>query len=189
MPDGWRTANLTQAVVAQSPADDAIIQLTLSTAAGHDAASRAFFGQDGIRRRSAGATTVSGLPATIGTFDAATDDGVVSGVAAFIDYGGRTYQILGYTSARRFGTHENTFRSAIASFERLTDPEALAVQPLRIEVMTLQRATTLGAMAASRPSPISLDELAIMNGIEPDAPLSAGDRIKWVIGTPPPVRS
>ena len=37
-PSDWETANLTQAVMAMSPAEDAIVQLTLSATAGHAAA-------------------------------------------------------------------------------------------------------------------------------------------------------
>lgn len=185
LPDGWQTANLTQALVAQSPDEDAIVQLTLATVIGHAEASAAFFAEDGVRGRGVGQTSVNGHAATIGSFEVATEGGAVSGVAGFIDYDGRTYQILGYTSTRHFGAYESTFRSVISSFDRLTDPAALAVQPLRIQRLTIQRTTTLEGMSAGRDLPVSLDVLAIMNGIDVDTRLVAGDKIKWVVGTLP----
>ncbi len=186
MPVGWRTANLSQAVVAQSPPKDAIVQLTLASTTGHAAASREFFAQDGFRDRGVSQTTVSGYAATIGLFETETDGGAVSGVVAFIDYEGRTFQIMGYTPTPRFGTYDNTFRSTISSFDRLTDPDALAVKPLRVEVRSIQRATTLTDMVAGRQLPVSLEELSIVNGIDADTPLGVGDKIKWVVGTLPP---
>ena len=104
----------------------------------------------------------------------------------FIDDRDRTYQILGYTPTQQFRTYEDTFRSVITSFDRLTDRFALAVQPLRIDVRTIQRSTTLNALVEDQESPVPVDELAIANGIEADTPLSRGDQIKWVVGSLPP---
>ena len=186
MPEGWQTANLTQAVVGQSPNEDGIVQLTLGDIDGHANAAREFFNSEGIQSRGGQRTSVNGHSATIGTFEAPTEGGSVSGVAGFIDYRDRTYQILGYTPTQQFRTYEDTFRSVIGSFDRLTDWAALAVQPLRIEVRTVQRSTTLNALVEDRGSPIPVEELAIANGIEADTPLSRGDRIKWVVGSLPP---
>ena len=186
MPEDWQTANLTQAVVGQSPKEDGIVQLTLGDATGHAAAAREFFNSEGIRSRGGQRTSVNGHPATIGTFEASTEGGSVSGVVGFIDYRDRTYQILGYTPTQQFRTYEDTFRSVITSFDRLTDRLALAVQPLRIDVRTIQRSTTLNALVEDQGSPVPVDELAIANGIEANTPLSRGDQIKWVVGSLPP---
>lgn len=185
-PTGWETANLTQAVVGQSPNEDAIIQLTLSSAGNHSEAASTFFSQEGLRTRSTDRSSIHGFPATLGIFDAATEGGSVSGTVAFIDYGDLTYQILGYTPTERFETYRDEFHSVIRSFDRLTDRRALAVQPLRIEVQTVPRSTTIAAMAEDRDSPISAEELSLINGIEPDTRLARGDRIKWVVGELPP---
>ena len=186
LPEGWETANLTQAVVAQSPQEDAIIQMTLSSVGGHTQAARTFFDQEGLRTRSTDRSSINGLPATLGSFDASTEGGNVSGMVAFIDYGDLTYQILGYTPSDRYGTYRDEFRAVITSFDRLTDRDALAVQPLRLEVQTVPRSTTLAALVENRDTPISAEELSLINGIEPLTPLSRGDRIKWVIGKLPP---
>ncbi len=190
LPDRWEKANLTQAVIAQSPEEDAIVQLTLAGSGGHAQAARQFFQLEGVRARGNPARqSVNGHPATVGRFEAATQSGPVGGLVAFIDYGGRTYRILGYTPAQRYETYENTFRRVIGSFDRLTDQAVLRVQPLRIQVLTVQRATNLGAMVASRPAPIPADELALLNGIDLNTPLQPGDKVKWVVGEPPPTGS
>lgn len=53
--------------------------------------------------------------------------GSVRGRASFVDHGGRTYRLLGYAGAGSYPRHERDVRAFLASFERLTDPEALAL--------------------------------------------------------------
>ena len=185
-PDEWQIANFTQAVVGQSPREDAIIQLTLSDTGGHADAARAFFRQEGVRSRRVDRASVNGFPATIGTFDAAEEGGSVSGVVGFIDYSDRTLQILGYTLTQRLNTYDGMFRSVIGSFDRLTDPVALAVQPLRVDVRRVRRPTTIAALVEAEGNPLSAEELALVNGVEPDTMLSRGERYKWIVGTLPP---
>ena len=185
-PSDWETANLTQAVMAMSPGEDAIVQLTLSATAGHAAAARAFFSQEGVRDRRVSSGTVNGFPATSGNFEVATQDGVLEGVATFLDYGGRTYQILAYTPRGKLATYDQVFRNAIGSFDRLTDPTALGVEPLELQLVTVQRSTTLRRMAQSRTLPISLETLAIVNGLGEDETIPAGRTVKWVVGEPVP---
>ena len=98
----------------------------------------------------------------------------MSGIVGFIDYDDNTYQILGYTPTQWFRTYEDTFRSVIGSFDRLTDRAALAVQPLRIDIRTIQRPTTLNALVEDEWSPVPVDELAIANGVDVDTQLSRG---------------
>ena len=186
LPNGWETANLTQAVVGQSPNEDATVQLSLAETSGHASAADDFFRSEGIQSRGGRRTSVHDLPATIGAFEAPTEGGSVAGVAGFIDYGDLTYQILGYTPTQQFRDYEDTFRSVIDSFDRLTDRAVLAVQPLRIDVRTIQRSTTLNALVEDEGSPVPVEELAIANGIDADTTLSRGDRIKWIVGSLPP---
>jgi predicted Zn-dependent protease len=185
-PSGWATANLTQAVMARSPNEDAIIQLTLAETAGHANAARAFFDQEGVRSRRVATGTVNGLPATTGNFEVATQDGVLEGVATWLDYGGRTYQILGYTARGDLSTHDGAIRATIGSFDRLTDRAALNVEPLHVQLVTVQRPTTLRRMAGARALPIPLEALAIANGLGEDENIPAGTTVKWVVGENPP---
>jgi predicted Zn-dependent protease len=184
-PSGWETANLTNAVVAQSPQDDAIIELTLTTG-GHAAAAQAFFAQTGVRRGNVATSSIHGFPATTGEFRVGTDRGPLEGAVTFLDYGGRTYRILGYTVENRLSTYRGAFSAAAGSFDRLTDPSILSVQPLRIDLLTVQRSTTIAAMAAARRAPITADELAILNGLELNETIEPGTTIKWVVGELPP---
>lgn len=180
-PQGWATQNLPQAVTALSPRRDAVIQLTLSGDATPEAAAQRFFAQ-GVQQGQTGRETVNGLPAVVGYFRAQTEQGVVDGVAGFVTYGGRTYQVIAYTSGGQLSGYDRTFRQVIGSFAQLTDPQALAVQPNRISIVRLDRSMTLTEFNQRYPSVIPLTELAIINGVaEGNSVLQNGSQVKRVV--------
>jgi predicted Zn-dependent protease len=128
-----------------------------------------------------GRETVQGNPAVVGLFQAQTEQGVVEGIATWIDYGGRTYQLLGYTPGGRFRAHSGALREAIGSFRSLDDPQILAVQPSRLDVVRIDRAMTLEEFNRRYPSGIDIEELAIINQVDgPAARLPAGALVKRV---------
>ena len=164
-PQGWTTQNLAQSVTGVSAQQDAIMQLTLAAGSETQAADQ-FFRQQGIASSQVSRTTINGLSAVTGYFQAQTQDGAVAGVAAFIAYDNRTYQILAYTPAQLLQRYDQLFRSSIGSFDRLTDQRALAVQPDRITIVRPARAMTLSAFNRQYPSRIELAELALINHLE-----------------------
>jgi predicted Zn-dependent protease len=181
-PQGWRMQNLAQAVMAGSPQQDALIQLTIVQGTPDQAASR-FFGQQGIASRNVGRQTINGLPAVTGEFQVQTQDGVLGGLAGFIQHGTNTYQILGYTPAQAYSRYDATFRSVVGSFAPLTDPQVLAVQPNRIAIVSTQQPMTLAEFNQRFPSRISVDELAIINQLAGAAStIPSNYRMKRVTG-------
>jgi predicted Zn-dependent protease len=183
MPSGWQGQNLTQAVVAVSPQQDGIIQLTLAKGNSPEAAARAFLSQQGIQPGQASQQTVNGVPAVASTFQAQTEQGVIQGLAAFFTYNGATYQVLGYAPAQRYGAYDAVFRQSLGSFRPVTDPNVLNVQPNKVNVVTLQQSMTLAEFNQRNPSTIPLAELAILNQVEnPNTPIPAGTAVKQVTG-------
>lgn len=165
-PQGWRTQNTPQSVNALAPQQDAVLQLTLAQGANAEDAARRFLSQQGIRPGQGGRQNVNGSPAVISYFQAQTQQGVVSGMAAFIEYGGRTYQVLAFTPAQAFGRHEPSFRRVISSFAPVTDPSVLNVRPNRVDIVRTTRAMTLAQFHRQYPSVIPIAELAILNQVE-----------------------
>lgn len=180
-PSGWQTANQTQAVLAGSPEQDAIIQLTIVTdAQSPDAASRAFFSQEGLTG-SGRATSVNGLSAVAGDFAATTQQGQLSGSVVFVGYANNVFQILGYAASQNWQRRSQAVRTSITSFGRLTDRDALNVQPNTIDVVTLDRGMTLRAFVTEYPSVAPLEQIALLNQLDVNAVLPAGTKIKRVI--------
>jgi predicted Zn-dependent protease len=180
-PQGWQTRNMSQAVLAGSPQQDALIQLTLATGT-PDQAANAFFGQQGISASQVSRQTINGLSAVTGYFQAQTQQGQLAGFATFITVENRTYQLLAYTPAQLLGRYDAVFRATAGSFARLTDPQALAVQPNRITVVNPAQAMTLTEFNQRHPSRIPIEELALINQLAgPTATVPAAYRMKRVI--------
>lgn len=181
-PGGWQTRNMAQAVLAGSPRNDALMQLTLAQDATPDAAAQRFFAQQGLVAGAARRQAVNGLPALVVPFQAQTQQGVLQGLAAWITYEGRVYQLLAYTPAQAYAQYERAFWNTIGSFAPLTDARALAAQPDRLRMVRLTEAMTLARFAERHPSAITLAELAVLNNVPgPDAVLPAQSLAKQVV--------
>lgn len=163
-PAGWRTANQPSQVAGISSKQDAIIALTLAGTASPSQAASQFLGQQGINASGTSTSPINGLPAAVGQFTAQTEQGVLAGYAAFIQLDGSTYRILGYTPQANIGAYDATFRQAIGSFRRLTDPAALAVRPNRVRLVQIRSAMTITQFHQQYPSVIPIEQLAVING-------------------------
>jgi predicted Zn-dependent protease len=181
-PTGWRTQNLAQSVMAVSPQQNAAVQLTLSADASPEAAAQRFLQRQDVQAGQTGRQTINGLPALIATFRAQTQETVVEGLAAWIAYEGRIYQLLGYSPLEIFPQARPVFQQVIGSFAPLTDPQVLGVQPDRIQIVTLQQNMTLAQFNARFPSAIPIAELAVINRIAtPETVIPAGTQLKRVV--------
>jgi predicted Zn-dependent protease len=181
-PQGWQTANQPSSVVGVSPKQDAQVQLSLAGQADPTAALRQFLGQEGIQAGRSGQATIHGNPAAYAPFTAQSQGGgTLSGLVGFLSYGGNTYQLLGLTAAS-FASYDRTFQAFIGSFRRLTDPAALGIKPNRVQIVRVRSATTLAAFNQQYPSVISMEELALINGMaDSSAAIAAGESVKRVV--------
>jgi len=179
-PQGWRVQNQPSAVVAVSQQQDAMAALSFAQAESPGAALRAFLGQQGIQAGGTSTNAVNGLPAATGEFRAQAEQGVIQGVVQYVQYDGRIYQLLMYTTPDKLQQYGPAFRQSLASFARLTDPAALNKQPVRLRMVRLDRAMTLPEFQRAYPSTISLGYLAVVNGVDSTARLARGSWVKQV---------
>jgi predicted Zn-dependent protease len=185
-PEGWATDNGKQAVVAVSSAKDAVIEMTLVDGASAEAAARAFLSQEGISSGSPSSGSSHRLPASGSEFTAATEGGTLGGAVLFVEHSRAVFRLLGYAPQERWSANRAAIERALQSFQPLTDDTALAVQPHRIEIVRIERRTTIEAHLKVSPSPVSSTALALMNHVDPTTPLEPGRLIKWVVGRPLP---
>ena len=186
-PQGWKTQNGASAVVAVSPQQDAVMQLSLAGKTPPQQAAQQFLSQQGVQPGNTSTASVNGLPAASGYFQAQTEQGNVQGLVTFISYNGNTYGILGYTPAGKLTEYDQAFRQSIGSFSTLRNSAALNVQPAKVELMKLQKEMTLEQFNQQYPSSISIAELAIINELEsPSTVIPVGRTIKRVVGGRPP---
>jgi predicted Zn-dependent protease len=184
-PRGWQAQNLPQAVVAVSPNRDAALELTL--APGEPlAAARRFLSQQGLSPLQSTRETINGLPAVVSAFQAATEQGVVAGYVAHVGHGNRTYQLVAYSGGDRIRAYQGAFQQTIGSFARETSAQVLNVRPNRMDVVRVDRATTLGEFHARHRPPVTVEELAVLNQVEgAGTSLEAGRLVKSVVGDAP----
>jgi len=182
MPNGWKTQNLPQAVVAVSPNQDAVVQLQFARGGPTDAA-RQFFSQQGIQQGQSSNESVNGMPAYTSYFRAQTQQGNVAGLVSFISHGGSTYQILSYTSEQRLSNYDNLFRGVAGSFATLTDPSALNVRPNVIDIVQIPSSMTLAQFNQRYPSVVPISELSIINQVDANSVIPSGTRVKRVVNS------
>ena len=181
-PDGWKTQNTADAVVAASPNQDAIIQLQLAGKTAPLDAARQFLSQQGVTAGQETTQSINGLSAAASYFSAQTQEGQVEGLVTFVSYGGTTYGIIGYTAAGGLRSYDQAFRSTAGSFRQLTDPTALNVRPARIQLVKVDQPMTLAQFNQRYPSTARIEEVALINGVEgPDAALRPGQQYKRVV--------
>ena len=181
-PQGWKTNNQKQAVAAISERQDAIVALSLAKAGSAREAARAFFSQQGVEQGQPWQDRIGGLPATSYSFAANTQQGQLSGMAAWVERGGKVYQILGYTLADRAASYRDAILNAIASFDDVRDRSILDVQPKRVDVVKLQRRESLEGFVRDYPSSVPPQTVALLNNLDSGQPLAAGESYKRITG-------
>jgi predicted Zn-dependent protease len=185
-PNGWQTFNAKSAVAAQSPQQDAIIELTLAQGSNADQAARSFLSTQGVQAGTLTRANINGLPASQAPFAASTQSGTLRGTAVFVEYGNNVFQLLAYAPEASWPARQSEAQRAVASFGPLNDPAILSVQPQHVSLITLDRRTTIAELARQRPAPVSVAMLALINQVDENTPLEPGRIVKWVVGQPLP---
>ena len=116
-------------------------------------------------------------------FTADSDEGTLRGEVGFIGLDGRVYQLLGFANEVTWRQYSGVVAASLSSFTRLTDRQTLDVQPWRLEVVALPEDMSVRDFHGRDPGPVSFEELATLNRLAPDAEVSAGTRLKRVVGT------
>jgi predicted Zn-dependent protease len=164
-----------------------MFQLTAGSGSPEQAA-EAFFSRDGIERTGVAKKSVNGLPAVVGTWSTATRQGVIEGIASFVQYGDLTYTMLGYAPSSRVGRYAASMERTLNSFAPLTDPDLLTVEPRRIDLVRLQEEMTAEEFVERYPSTVEEEIVFRINGMRSSDRIEAGTLLKRVTGSGGPVR-
>jgi len=180
-PSQWQTQNRADAVLAGSPQNDAIMQLSLGGSETPDALLQKFAQQQGVQMSGGQRVTVNGLQAATAEFQAQDQQaGVVAGRVMYVRLGTTTYQLLGYAVGARYPGYSGLMSQSMQSFAPLTDPAALNKQPVHLRLVRLSRAMTIEEFHRQYPSPVRIELIAAINGVSPGATLPAGTMAKRV---------
>jgi predicted Zn-dependent protease len=179
VPSGWGVYNGRDAVRMGPEDGGALFQLRLAEG-DPVAASRSFAAQDGVQAGAPREETIHGMPAVVRSFTAAADDGELAGEMTHLAYGGRTYALMALSTAGGWPQYAPALRGVVRSFQEETDPEILEVQPLEVQVRTLDQATTWGGFVRDFPSEITEEELSVINQVPVGGLVQAGP-VKQVV--------
>jgi predicted Zn-dependent protease len=171
LPAGWAHQNTPQAVAAQSPKQDAILQLAPAGKMSPEEAAQKLFSQQGITQGQP--VSVHGAKVAR-TFEAQTQQGVIEGVAAFIPYQGNTYFLAGYSPKGGLATYGNTFLESMGSFGELTDSSALSAKAAKLKIVRIDQPMSVSDFNAKYPSSIKLEQVALINGVDKGGQIPAG---------------
>jgi len=177
-PDGWNIVNQRQAVAGVSPNEDAVVVLSLARESSATAAAQGFFAKGGLEQGS------EWRPGFFHFRTVATTERpqVLRGVAGFVEYDGRVYQILSYTPHDRWQGYQRAMQGSVESFGRISDQRYLDVEPKRLEMVKLPTDMTFAEFRRRFPSNIDETTLAIINGVEVEDTLEQGQVMKRVVG-------
>jgi predicted Zn-dependent protease len=181
-PPQFQVENTRRAVYASN--GEAALQMTASRNAGGASpsahASRVFQGS-GLEVGGGRALTIGGFSAFVAPFRAQSGGTLLQGEAAFIRDGQTMYELFVYAPADRYAQWRRTLLDTVSSFSRLRDPRALEVQPQRIRVYRVARATSAReALLASGVVPDQLEEIALMNHLLLTDRVESGTLLKTV---------
>ena len=181
-PEGWQLINQPSRVVVVHPDRDAVMLLRID----HDAATaresvEAFLRVNEMEAESVRAMRSSGrYPGYEALFTLEEENGDTLRVQLYaVEYGEKVYRFLNYTDADKFSRYRLDFTLAVASFNALTDPSILSIQPIRLEIHQVPQQTTLRELLPSElPMQIEAEEVAIINQLQLDEVIEAGRLIK-----------
>jgi predicted Zn-dependent protease len=179
-PSGWQTVNQKQALQGVSANQDAAISITLAQGSPSQAL-RTFASEQNVQTSAPRQETINGLPAVTAEFAAATQQGTLRGLVAFVTHGDNTYQLLGYTPESRWGSYASIFSRSLGSFARLTDASKLSAQPERVDVVEVSSGMTLSTFLQRYPSTEEPEIVALINHLDGDARLDGGALYKRVV--------
>jgi predicted Zn-dependent protease len=184
-PPKWAIANSSQQVVAQEPDADVFMLLQgVAKPQGQTVRDVALTHMQaaGFRNVSGEQTMINGLEAFVGLYEGQIEGlGMVASRAAHIAHRGAYYLVAGLVAPTAFDRVDGSFTGAIRSFRQLSDAEAAAIRPARIDFYTVRANDTWESLAERSGGAIRGSTLAVMNRSEPDAAPRAGARIRIVV--------
>ena len=166
-----------------SSEQDGIVVLTLSPEADPAAAAREFIGQEGLQGGRVSTGRINGNPAAAADFEVPREGAEdIRGRVAFVRYRDVTYRLLGYTTEARWSSYQRPIGRFIESFDRLTDRQALNVQPARVDLVRPRSELSLDRFAQQYPSTVPIETVALINHLTTGASFAPGLDAKRIVG-------
>ena len=181
-PAGFAMANTPQAVVVSSAAGQA--QFTSAAFNGDlkgyvDSVFRAVGGQTTLNYGSINSRQLNGINAAYASASANTQSGpVIVTVYAYEVSANSAFHFVAITPVGSQGAFDTMFES----FRRLTDGEAAAIKPKKVNVVTVKRGDTVASLAAGMAySDYKVERFQVLNAISGNGVVKPGQKVKIIV--------
>lgn len=187
VPSNWRLVN-SPTQVQMAPSDGkALMIFTIAQGSSLQNAAETTTQQLQLNMVNSRQMTVNGLPALEVLSEQTSQDqstgqtSTISVQSVYVQYSGKVYVFHGVSTPQAFQSYDGNFDRTMGGFKNLTDAGKINVKPERIKLVTVKSSGTLAQalQAAGVPSG-RVKELAIVNGMESNAQVKAGQTIKVV---------
>jgi predicted Zn-dependent protease len=190
IPQGWKVQNSPHQVAMASADQKAMMIFAACAEKTLQEAAQAVVTNFKLKTIDQQNTTINGMQAMVVIADQVPQDAQTAQQAAantvrvatlLVNFNGQIFRFHGVAAINDYPTYERTFGNSFKSFNTLTDPSKINVQPDRIHIrsltydMTLQEALKGFSVPQSRH-----EELAILNGMNLTDRLTRGTLIKIV---------
>lgn len=182
VPQGWQVINQRQQVVLVGPDQNAVMIFRIDGQSDSAQQSiQSFITQDGI--------TVNEGPEQVLSSDehngyradvtVQQQDGTLRAIVHAIEFDGRVYRFINYTTVDRFDDYEEALTAVPFDFDRVTDEAVLNIRPVTLSVFQAEEPGTFrNFLPDELPMGIDKEEVAIINQLYLDDHVEAGRYIK-----------
>ncbi len=184
LPTGWHHDNQHTALISTAPEGDVQLTLTLSDADSPEAAIEQFLSPEPIHPGAAWDGPLAGQRFRVQFVGRDGATRALDGLVAAVQQGDALLLLVGWGSLEGWAARGEVVAAAMASFSEEQDPAVLAVEPLRLSVITLPAPISAARLLTAQPSAISAAAVARLNGVSDTLP--ADRPIKLVVGSLPP---
>ncbi|NNL87375.1 MAG: M48 family metalloprotease [Myxococcales bacterium] len=181
-PEGWMTQNGKTAVAGMSAKQDAMIILELQGPSGDPAAAANQFAQQKqIQFEGGSAIRIGGRRAYRALTKAQVQGGAAIVELTWIDHPAGMFRVQALAPEQSYSSYASVFRRTAESFRGLTAAERSSIVTLHLGLASARQGESLAAFSTRTRNAWSLAELAVVNGVEENARLSAGELMKVAI--------
>ena len=184
VPGDWALQNMASQVQMAPKDGKALILFTLAKEKDLRSAADAALNQDSLKLVESQVISVNGLSAISMIADQVNPqtNQTVRAQIYLIQYNNMIYKFYGLSMLQDFMTYVGAFRNTMQNFKQLTDPGKINVKPDIIRIREAPRDGVLSDMFIAFGMPeTKWPELAILNQMELNTPVTKGKLIKTVI--------
>lgn len=179
VPKSWAFQNETSAVYFLSPDKTAMLTFSATPEPSPLQAAQTLRSKFSLETTYVQDSQINGLPAYTIVGQVSNQSGTLGVSATYVQLDSQVFAFIGYGNSIGFTTHLPTFRTVTSSFEQLTAPQILSIQPPRISVTQAPRSATLKELLPDRlPPGTDAQDWAIMNQMNLDDRIERGTLIK-----------